>query len=119
MYYGRKRAWRLSAAVLGAALLAGCASENTTSPDTGVQAQGDWKQGLDEDVVAALSELSEADREAALAQKTCPVGEQPLGSMGKPPKVTVNGQEVFLCCEGCEEDLRSDPEKYLAKLQKE
>lgn len=115
----RNRLRLFAAAVLGAALLAGCAAKNETATGTGVQVQDDWKQGLDEDVVASLSELSEADRNAALAQKICPVGEQPLGSMGKPPKVTVNGQEVFLCCEGCEEDLRSDPEKYLAKLQKE
>ena len=115
----KSRRFCLLALVTGAAALAGCATENGSPPPAETQAQGDWKQGLDEDVVASLSELSEADREAALAQKICPVGEQPLGSMGKPPKVTVNGQEVFLCCEGCEEDLRSDPEKYLAKLQKE
>ena len=109
----------LALVVTGAAVLTGCATENEAPPAAETQVQGDWKQGLEEDVVASLSELSEADRKAALAQKMCPVGEQPLGSMGKPPKVTVNGQDVFLCCEGCEEDLRSDPEKYLAKLKTE
>ena len=39
-----------------------------------------------------------------------------LGSMGTPPKVDVNGQSVFLCCEGCREALLEEPEKYLAKL---
>ena len=28
----------------------------------------------------------------------------------------IEGREVFLCCSGCEERLRGDPKKYLAKL---
>jgi len=34
-------------------------------------------------------------------------------------KVVVDGQEVFLCCAGCEEELHKDPQKYLAKLKSE
>jgi len=64
----------------------------------------------------ALSELSAADRALAEKQKICPVSGQPLGSMGKPHKVTVQGREVFLCCAGCEDKIKADPEKYLAKL---
>ena len=47
----------------------------------------------------------------------CPVTGQPLGSMGPPFKVVVQGQTVFLCCDGCEAALRKSPEKYLAKLR--
>jgi len=65
-----------------------------------------------------LSQLSADDRALAEKQKVCPVSGQPLGSMGKPYKVTVNGQEVFLCCQGCEGEIKRDPEKYLAKLPK-
>ena len=33
---------------------------------------------------------------------------------GDPYKTTVKGQTIFLCCEGCEEKLKKDPDKYLA-----
>ena len=71
----------------------------------------------DSETTSALAKLSEADRAAALKQDGCPVTGEKLGSMGAPPKVTVEGKEVFLCCEGCEEELRKEPAKYLAKLK--
>jgi hypothetical protein len=94
----------------------GCSGQDASQPAAGNHASDAWKTGLDEEVVTALSELSDADRTAALAQKVCPVTDKPLGSMGKPPKVTVAGQEVFLCCAGCEEEIKSKPDEYLAKL---
>lgn len=66
----------------------------------------------------ALAELSEADRALAEKQKVCPVSGEPLGVMGKPYKVTVKGQEVFLCCPSCESEIKANPDKYLAKLNK-
>ncbi len=68
------------------------------------------------EMIAALSELSEPDRALAEKQRRCPVTDFPLGSMGAPPKVDVNGTPVFLCCEGCRESLLEEPEMYLAKL---
>lgn len=65
---------------------------------------------------AGLAKLTEQERKSALKQGVCPVTSQPLGSMGKPPLIKVNGQEVFLCCAGCEEEIRNEPEKYLAKV---
>lgn len=106
----------IAGSLVGTAVLAGCAQQNASQPPSSDQAAEDWKTGLDEDTVAALSELSDVDRSAALAQKACPVTDERLGSMGKPPKVTVEGQDVFLCCDGCEEELKSEPAKYLAKL---
>jgi hypothetical protein len=64
----------------------------------------------------ALAQLSAEDRALAEKQETCPVSGEPLGSMGKPHKVTVSGRGVFLCCQGCEGEIKGDPEKYLAKL---
>ena len=64
----------------------------------------------------ALAKLSPADRELAEKQEVCPVSDQPLGSMGKPIKVTVKGQDVFLCCAGCKPQIEENPDKYLAKL---
>jgi hypothetical protein len=64
----------------------------------------------------ALAKLSSKDRALAEKQEACPVSGQPLGSMGKPYKVTVQGREVFLCCPACEANIKGDPEQYLAKL---
>ena len=41
--------------------------------------------------------------------------EMPLGSMGVPLKVDVDGRTVFICCEGCREPLPGRPEKYLGR----
>jgi len=68
------------------------------------------------EVPAALATLSEEDRLLAERQRICPVTLFALGSMGTPPKVDINGQSVFLCCEGCREALLEEPEKHLAKL---
>lgn len=66
----------------------------------------------------ALAKLSPEDRAAAEKQQTCPVTGEPLGSMGAPYKVEVKGRTVFLCCPGCEEKIKANPDKYLAKLDK-
>jgi Cu(I)/Ag(I) efflux system membrane fusion protein len=76
-------------------------------------------QGKAEKHRAALATLSAEDRLLAERQVICPVTGLPLGSMGTPPKVDVNGRTVFLCCEGCRARLLADPEKYLAKLPAE
>ncbi len=70
------------------------------------------------EVQEALAELPEADRAVAAAQKICPVTDQPLGSMGKPFKLTVKDRAVFLCCEMCKDAVTEEPDKYLAKLDK-
>lgn len=73
-------------------------------------------QPLTPAVIEALAELSAKDRPLAESQKICPVRGFLLGSMGAPPKVDVNGKPIFICCEGCREDLLSNPDKYLAVL---
>ncbi len=49
-------------------------------------------------------------------QKLCPVTNKPLGSMGTPARVVVSGRVVFLCCDGCEDSLKKEPAKYLARV---
>jgi hypothetical protein len=67
-------------------------------------------------ITAALDQLEPADRQLAKEQKFCAVEtENRLGSMGKPVKVMLQGQPVFLCCEGCVKRARKDPEKTLTK----
>jgi YHS domain-containing protein len=64
----------------------------------------------------AFAGLSPEDRVKAIAQRICPVTKEELGGMGKPYKVTVEGRDVFLCCAGCEEEIKKDPQKYFAIL---
>ncbi|HEV3119661.1 MAG TPA: efflux RND transporter periplasmic adaptor subunit [Gemmataceae bacterium] len=63
-----------------------------------------------------LSALSAADRVLALKQGFCPVTKKPLGSMGTPTTIVIDGKTIFLCCAGCESALRKNPGKYLSHL---
>jgi hypothetical protein len=68
------------------------------------------------EVLEALAQLSDEDRELAERQRICPVTKYPLGSMGQPPKVEIDGQVIFICCEGCRESLVNAPDKYMSAL---
>jgi hypothetical protein len=96
---------RLSPLALALAVsLAGCARE--APPDR--QAR----------IKAALAGLPEEDRKLAEEQKFCAVEqENRLGSMGRPVKVMVKDQPVFLCCKGCTEAALKDPDKTLAAVK--
>jgi YHS domain-containing protein len=112
--------WKLSTlaiALLGIVglSLAACAQNvpaNVTSPqnDAPVVASDDARE---------LAAAKQTDKELIEQQKTCPVSDQPLGSMGKPVKVVVKGRPVFLCCAGCKKAFLADPEKYLKKLDEQ
>ena len=49
---------------------------------------------------------SAATAASADVQGFCPVTGEPLGSMGPPVAVAVDGKTVYVCCEGCVEPLR-------------
>jgi hypothetical protein len=86
-----------------ALILAGCTSD--TAPPQSAEAK----------IQAALDKLEPADRTLAQAQKWCAVEtENPLGKMGKPYKVMIKEQPVFLCCKSCEKEALAEPEKTLA-----
>lgn len=61
--------------------------------------------------------VSAEEKELAARQRICPVTELPLGSMGRPIAVTVQGKKVLLCCRGCEKAIQASPEKFLARLK--
>ena len=65
----------------------------------------------------SLAKLSAADRPLAEAQKLCPISGKPLGSMDVPTKVMLQGEPVFLCCDGCDGRATADPAKTLEKLK--
>jgi Cu(I)/Ag(I) efflux system membrane fusion protein len=68
------------------------------------------------EIQTAMAKLSPEDRALAEAQKVCPVSGEPLGSMGPPIALEVNGRKVFICCDSCRQPMADEPEKYLAKL---
>jgi Cu(I)/Ag(I) efflux system membrane fusion protein len=63
--------------------------------------------------------LSIEDQQLVQRQERCPVTDLPLGSMGAPIRVMVEGRPVFICCEACRKRLLAEPAKYLAKLNQE
>jgi membrane fusion protein, copper/silver efflux system len=71
----------------------------------------------DETIRRALAKLSPEDRKLAEAQRVCPVTDKFLGAMGTPVKLTVLGQTVFVCCEGCDEAAQEKPQETLKKVE--
>lgn len=67
---------------------------------------------------AGLAKLSDEDRASAEKQHMCPVSDQMLGTMGAPIKLTLNEQDVWICCEGCRKKAEADPDAILAKVSK-
>ena len=71
----------------------------------------------DAKITASLAALSDADRREAEAQKFCPILQSnKLGSMGPPVKLMIEGQSVFLCCDGCKDSAMENPAATLAKV---
>lgn len=111
----------ISAALVTMSL--GCSSQEPSEPVSAASAPEtahSHTHSHDEktDMNDALSKLSPADRKLAEAQEICPVSDEPLGSMGTPIKVTVEGRDVFVCCAGCEDELKKNFNDYVAKLEK-
>lgn len=108
--------------VLGSiAAFTGCTagSPAVPAPDSRAATSADQKTTLDPEVEKALAQLPSDDRAQAERQATCPVSGEPLGSMGKPVKMAIEGREVFICCAGCEDIVREDPDKYLRQIAAE
>lgn len=78
--------------------------------------------GSDKKPAASATEAEViAKARASYPLKTCLVSDEPLGSMGeatpfvhraagKPDRV------VFFCCEGCSDDFKANPDKFLKKV---
>ncbi len=73
-------------------------------------------------ISAAMAKLSASDREQAEAQRFCPMMVRTrLGSTGKPIKIEVAGESVFICCKGCADDAKDGGQatlKTVSKLKK-
>jgi hypothetical protein len=85
----------------------GCAQNDAPPPDKEAK------------IKASLDQLEPADRQLAQEQKNCAVEtENRLGSMGKPVKVILKGQPVFLCCKGCKDTAEKNPDKTLDTVKR-
>lgn len=105
-------------AFVTAGMFIGCSGAKTGDTKSTAGTTNPALKDLPKKQQEALAKLSESDLKLALAQKTCPVGGEALGSMGTPIKVTVkDDQAIFVCCKGCIDTVKEDPEKYLAKIK--
>ena len=105
-------------ALTSTGMLIGCGAKSEPAPvrdaATDDSAVKDEPQS---EIDRELAKLPEADRQLAEAQKICPVTGEPLGSMGAPIKVTIEGRSLLVCCEGCIEDAKKNFHEYVAKLE--
>ncbi|QDS89009.1 hypothetical protein EC9_32060 [Rosistilla ulvae] len=69
-----------------------------------------------EEQMSGLKQLSPEDYKSAMAQHICPVSGEMLGTMDAPKKFDVEGNSVWICCDGCKDKLLAAPDKYLARL---
>ncbi len=114
------RHWFAGVVIAGSVALVGCGggTPTPTPKPTSAEHAGAEHAGTTANTgpAANLAKLSVEDKELAEGQKVCPMTGEPLGSMGVPPKITLNGQTVFLCCNGCIKDAKADPDKTLKAL---
>lgn len=108
----------LAAAAMG--VTAGC-NKNSNPPAANPPATGGSAAGPSEmeKMKAELAKLSPEDAASAEKQHVCLVTDKMLGTMGPPLKVDVDGKPIWICCEGCREELLANKDTYLAKLTKE
>lgn len=78
-----------------------------TAPETLVVPEPSPRGLAMPDTMKGIRQLGPSDQGLAMRQRTCPVTGDLLGSMGKPIKVNVDGRTVFVCCQGCVEEVRS------------
>jgi hypothetical protein len=100
----------LSAFFLFLVSLAGCSSSPATPAAKTVDPEAE--------IQAARAELDAADQPLVEAQEWCVVNtKHRLGSMGKPVKVLIKGQPVFLCCASCRKKAEANPDQTLAVVE--
>ena len=100
--------------------LAGCGTQTTALPSsTGTNTTVASRTGSPktDEVATERAKLPADERKLVEAQEWCAVlADNHLGEMGKPEKIEINGEPVFLCCEGCIRKAKADPDATLAKV---
>ena len=110
------------ALLLAASAMVGCNRQSSPVASTPAGESSTMGEHVETDQAAiteALAQLSSEDRTLAESQKYCAIANgNPLGTMGTPLKIEVNGEPVFLCCAGCKTKALSNPEETLASVAK-
>ena len=83
----------------------GAGSTATAGTAPSILAGGSRETSLSPDLLATLG-LAPDDLHLARKQKICPITRMPLGSMGAPIRIDVQGEPVFLCCEACRDSVK-------------
>lgn len=101
----------IAAAIVTVAALAisGCGGEKDPHEGTHNGSHNgamDDANGMHDSGTTAMGELK--------PQTTCPVMGNPVTKSSQ--AVDVRGQRIYICCPGCEAELKADPEKYLQVL---
>ena len=56
------------------------------------------------------AKATEADKLGVAAQATCPIGGDDLNAMGGPIKVSRGDESLFVCCQGCLDPIKAEPD---------
>lgn len=123
----RLRFGQATAALALAVVVAGCTGGSTDKGKPGAHDPGDGgkesvhtapKTDDAASIKANLAKLGPEDRKLAEAQRYCAVEtKNPLGSMGVPYRVMVQGEPVFLCCDGCETRAKAHADRTLERVK--
>lgn len=62
-----------------------------------------------------MEEMNKKDSSAMKAQTMCPVMG---GKIDKSLYADVKGYRIYVCCPGCIDQIKKNPDKYIKKLQK-
>lgn len=100
-------------------------SDNETPEETNHRAEGAAKESaeaiaktpLTAQQLAEIAKLPADEQTLAKQQVLCPVTKKPLGSMGKPLKVSVDGDSVFVCCRGCVNAVQRNAASMLEQVR--
>ncbi len=75
-------------------------------------------QRFTDEELANIEQLNADDQTLARLQVLCPITEEPLGSMGVPLKIMVDGDPVMICCEGCKDMALRNAVDTLVKVKR-
>ena len=110
---------RLLGFAAAAFTLVGCGNTPTapTTGGTSPTAKAPTSPAAKDEIAAERAKLPADERKLVEAQEWCAVlSDNRLGEMGKPERIEIKGEPVFLCCEGCVKKAKADPDATLAKV---
>jgi len=67
-------------------------------------------------VAVAVSAAADDTAKKPVTNKLCPVSGSPVSEKYR---AEYNGQYVYVCCEGCVNEFKKNPEPFVAKMSKE